>query len=98
MPKVSIITVVYNGEKELENTILSVIRQTYDNLEYIIVDGGSTDNTINIIKKYANKISYWISEPDKGIYDAMNKGIDVAMVNGFYSAIVVIIFVFIRYS
>lgn len=78
MPKVSIITVVYNGEKELENTILSVIRQTYDNLEYIIVDGGSTDNTINIIKKYANKISYWISEPDKGIYDAMNKGIDVA--------------------
>ena len=56
MPKVSIITVVYNGEKELENTILSVIRQTYDNLEYIIVDGGSTDNTINIIKKYANKI------------------------------------------
>ena len=51
MPKVSIITVVYNGEKELENTILSVIRQTYDNLEYIIVDGGSTDNTINIIKK-----------------------------------------------
>lgn len=92
MPKVSIITVVYNGEKELENTILSVIRQTYDNLEYIIVDGGSTDNTINIIKKYANKISYWISEPDKGIYDAMNKGIDVAMVNGFYSAIVVIIF------
>ena len=58
MPKVSIITVVYNGEKELENTILSVIRQTYDNLEYIIVDGGSTDNTINIIKKYANKISF----------------------------------------
>ena len=64
-----------NGEKELENTILSVIRQTYDNLEYIIVDGGSTDNTINIIKKYANKISYWISEPDKGLYDAMNKGL-----------------------
>lgn len=76
-PKISIITVVYNGEKLLENTILSVINQNYDNIEYIIIDGGSTDHTIDIIKKYANKISYWISEPDKGIYDAMNKGIEV---------------------
>lgn len=73
-----IVTVVYNGGEELENTILSVIRQTYDNLEYIIIDGGSTVNTVDIIKKYANEISYWISEPDEGIYDAMNKGIDVA--------------------
>lgn len=75
-PKISIITVVYNGEELLENTILSVIKQDYENLEYIIIDGGSTDHTIDIIKKYANNISYWISEPDKGIYDAMNKGIE----------------------
>lgn len=77
-PIISIITVVYNGYNCIETTILSVINQTYKNIEYIIIDGGSTDGTINIIKKYENKISYWISEPDKGIYDAMNKGIEVA--------------------
>lgn len=74
-PLVTIITVVYNGEKYLEQTIKSVINQTYKNIEYIIIDGGSTDGTLDIIKKYEKHISYWISEPDKGLYDAMNKGI-----------------------
>ena len=77
-PKVSIITVVYNGIEFLEETIKSVIAQTYPNIEYIIVDGGSTDGTLDIIKKYEAHITKWISEPDKGIYDAMNKGIDLA--------------------
>lgn len=73
-PLISIITVSFNTVNTIEQTILSVINQTYPNIEYIIIDGGSTDGTIEIIKKYADKISYWISEPDKGIYDAMNKG------------------------
>jgi len=76
-PLVSIITVVLNGEKHFAHTIQSVIAQTYDNVEYIIIDGGSTDGTVDIIKKYEDKIDYWISEPDEGIYDAMNKGIDL---------------------
>ena len=75
-PKVSIITVVYNGEEFLEETILSVLNQSYENIEYVIIDGGSTDGTVDIIKKYEDKIDYWVSEPDKGIYDAMNKGLD----------------------
>jgi len=74
----SIITVVFNGEAFLEKTIKSVLSQTYNNIEYIIIDGGSTDGTIDIIKKYEDSIDYWISEPDKGIYDAMNKGIAAA--------------------
>ena len=74
-PKISIITVSYNAVATIEQTILSVINQTYENIEYIIIDGGSTDGTIDIIKKYEDQISYWISEPDNGIYDAMNKGI-----------------------
>lgn len=76
--KVSIITVVFNGVKTLEQTIQSVINQTYKNIEYIIIDGGSTDGTLDIIKKYEDKISFWISEKDKGLYDAMNKGISFA--------------------
>ncbi len=77
-PLISIITVVFNGEKHLEQTIQSVLNQTYQNIEYIIIDGGSTDNTLEIIKKYGHKITHWQTEPDKGIYDAMNKGILLA--------------------
>ncbi len=77
-PKISVITVVLNREDTLERTIKSVLCQNYDNIEYIIVDGASTDGTIDIIKKFANNISEWISEKDKGIYDAMNKGIAFA--------------------
>lgn len=74
-PKVSIITVVYNGVKTLEETINSVLKQTYPNIEYIIIDGGSSDKSIDIIKSYAEHITHWVSEKDNGIYDAMNKGI-----------------------
>ena len=81
-PLVSIITVVYNSEDLLENTILSVINQNYPNIEYIIIDGGSKDRTIDIIKKYEKSVSKWISESDNGLYDAMNKGLDLA--NGEY--------------
>lgn len=77
-PLVSIITVVYNGEQYLEQTIKSVIEQTYTNIEYIIIDGGSCDGTVEIIKKYQSVITYWLSEEDKGVYDAMNKGISLA--------------------
>lgn len=76
-PLISIITVVYNGEQYLEETIQSVINQTYDNVEYIIIDGGSTDGTLDIIKKYEDKIDYWVSERDQGIYDAWNKSLQV---------------------
>lgn len=77
-PLISVITVSYNAKNCIEETIRSVIDQTYENIEYIIIDGGSTDGTIDVIKKYENKICKWISEPDKGIYDAMNKGINLA--------------------
>ena len=77
-PLISIITVVFNGEKFLENTIQSVIYQSYDNVEYIIIDGGSTDSTLEIIKKYDSQIDYWVSERDEGIYNAMNKGVSLA--------------------
>jgi len=75
---VTIVTVTYNAEDLLEETILSVINQTYDNIEYIIIDGASTDGTVDIIKKYEDHIDYWVSEPDGGIYYAMNKGIEKA--------------------
>lgn len=81
-PLISIITVVFNGGAYLEQTIRSVIDARKDDLEneleYIVIDGGSTDNTLDIIKKYGKQIDHWTSEPDKGIYDAMNKGIKKA--------------------
>lgn len=75
-PKISIITVVFNGEKQIKSTIESVLNQTYNNYEYIIIDGLSTDNTLKIVKTYKN--IKWISEKDTGIYNAMNKGISLA--------------------
>ena len=77
-PLISIITVVYNGTNVLEKTINSISNLDYPNIEYIIIDGKSTDGTIDLIKKYDNKISKWISETDKGLYDAMNKGLKIA--------------------
>ncbi len=77
-PKFSIITVTYNAEKVLEDTIRSIVGQTYKNIEYLIVDGCSTDNTLKIADKYIEHIQKVISEPDKGLYDAMNKGICLA--------------------
>lgn len=79
--KISIITVCYNSAATIEKTILSVARQTYENIEYIIIDGNSIDTTVSIIERYNDKISKWISEPDKGLYDAMNKGISMATGN-----------------
>ena len=74
LPKISIITPSYNQGKYIEQTIQSVLQQNYPNLEYIIIDGGSKDNTIDIIKKYEHKITYWVSEPDSGQTEAINKG------------------------
>ena len=75
---VSIITVVKNNEKYLEETIKSVLNQSYKNFEYIVIDGNSTDDSLKIIKRYDKNIDFWISENDKGIYDAFNKGLDLA--------------------
>jgi len=77
-PLVSIITVVYNAADCLKETIESVVNQTYPHLEYILVDGGSTDQTLAIIQDYEDDIDYWVSEPDRGLYDAMNKGISLS--------------------
>ena len=77
-PLISIITVVLNNDKFLEKTIKSVINQKIKDFEYIIIDGGSTDNSLKIIKKYEKKISYWVSEKDIGLYDAFNKGMILA--------------------
>ena len=81
-PLISIITIVYNGKDYIEETIKSTINQTYENIEYIIIDGGSTDGTLEIIKKYSNKIDYWVSEKDIGIASAWNKGL--TLLNGLY--------------
>lgn len=77
-PKLSVITVVYNNVRDIERTMLSVLGQTYNNIEYIIIDGLSNDGTLQVIEKYKNRISRFISEKDKGIYDAMNKGLAIA--------------------
>ena len=77
-PLLSVITVVYNNVKHLERTIKSVINQSYSNIEYVVIDGSSTDGTLNILEKYHDKIDVLISEPDQGIYDAMNKGLKLA--------------------
>ena len=76
--KISLLTVCYNSAATIEKTIQSVAQQSYDEVEYIIVDGGSTDDTLAIIQRYPQVVSRWISEPDKGLYDAMNKGIALA--------------------
>lgn len=75
MDKISIVTVVFNMKEEFKETIENILSQTYDNLEIIIIDGGSTDGTVDVIKKYDHKIAYWVSESDKNLYHAMNKGI-----------------------
>jgi glycosyltransferase involved in cell wall biosynthesis len=74
LPLITIITVCYNAFNVIEETIQNVLNLSYSNIEYIIIDGGSDDGTINIIKKYEDRLKCWLSEPDKGIYDAMNKG------------------------
>lgn len=82
MQKLSIITINYNNLKGLKNTFKSVFEQTYQDFEYIVIDGGSTDGSKELIEENANKLTYWVSEPDKGIYNAMNKGL--MMSNGEY--------------
>ncbi len=77
-PLVSVITVTYNRADTIEDAIRSVLAQTYPNIEYIVIDGGSTDGTLDILRRYEDRIDYWLSEPDAGIYDAINKGIRVA--------------------
>ena len=78
LPRISIVTPSYNQGQFLEDTIHSIVDQRYSNLEYIIIDGGSTDNSVNIIQKYESQLAYWTSEPDKGQYDAINKGFSKA--------------------
>ncbi|MBU0697476.1 MAG: glycosyltransferase [Bacteroidetes bacterium] len=77
-PLLSVITVVYNNVEHIERTVKSAINQSYPNIEYVVIDGASTDGTLNILKKYHDKIDVLISEPDQGIYEAMNKGLDLA--------------------
>ena len=76
--KLSIITINYNSAGDLERTIKSVVEQSWSEYEFIIIDGGSSDESINIINRYINRINYYVSEPDKGIFNAMNKGIKKA--------------------
>ena len=77
-PLVSIVIATYNDHEYLELTINSILNQDYENIEIIIIDGGSDDSTINILKRYSNQIEYWVSEPDHGISDAFNKGVLVS--------------------
>src|ERR1700761_7114863 len=77
-PILSVITIVYNNVNDIERTMLSVLNQTYGHIEYIVIDGKSNDGTLEIIKRYENRIAKLISEKDEGIYDAMNKGIAAA--------------------
>lgn len=77
-PRISIITVTYNAARELEQTIASIISQSYDNIELLIIDGNSSDNTFEILQPYRHAVDYLVSEPDAGIYDAMNKGLAAA--------------------
>ena len=83
-PLVSVITAVLNGADHIQQTIESVLNQTYRSVEYIVIDGGSTDTTLEIISKYEDRIAYWVSEPDHGIYDAMNKGLSLARGDWLY--------------
>ena len=76
--KISVVTVCYNAIGSIEETMLSVLNQTYSHVEYIVIDGVSTDGTVDVIKKYSDRLAYWVSESDSGIYDAMNKGIRAA--------------------
>lgn len=85
-PLVSIVTVVYNGAATLERTMQSVFAQRYPNIEYIVVDGGSNDGTLDLLRKYDDRLDLWVSERDKGIYDAMNKG--VALCTGEWVALI----------
>ena len=78
MPKISIITVSYNAAATIRSTIQSVVNQTFPDIEYIIIDGGSKDGTVEIIREFQSRIAYWCSEKDAGIYDAMNKGLEKA--------------------
>ncbi|GGI28101.1 glycosyltransferase family 2 protein [Pedobacter mendelii] len=78
MPKLSVITIVYNNVRDIERTINSVINQTFKDIEYLVIDGASNDGTLEVVQKYKNQISKIVSEPDKGIYDAMNKGLALA--------------------
>lgn len=78
MRKLSIITINYNNCDGLLKTIKSIVNQTWKDFEYIVIDGGSTDGSVEVIKEYADRINYWVSEPDKGIYNALNKGVAVA--------------------
>ena len=76
--KLSIITINYNNREGLKRTIESVVNQTFTDFEWILIDGGSTDGSKELIEQYSNRFSYWVSEPDNGIYNAMNKGLRAA--------------------
>lgn len=82
-PLVTVVTVVRNGATQIEATLKSVFASGYENLDYVVIDGGSTDGTVEIIKRYAGRLRYWVSEPDRGIYDAMNKGWAAARGEGY---------------